>query len=443
MLAKFEDKLNWSDITRNEQLDFSDTDFLRRFVDKWDWSFICESGNLRLDNKFLTQFKEHLDWDLISANTSINFTEEIIQEFSPYWNWTRLKQNKRVEELLGNYVANKIEGSATLSFLEKIQQQYSPWKGSIYHFTHIDNAVEIIKNKKIQSRNRANIQGDAAGNVVHRRDDAHDYARFYFRPQTPTQFYNEFLGKNTSDGYPSKDVGWVSWYEKARGLGFPKCPVPIFFRFSLKEVLFQNENKCCISNGNMQTTSTHFGKIDKMINKFGFEDLYYTPPQFATKEDFNRYRNYAQQEFLVEDHLSFNDLIDFEIVCPSDSDRKLLINLLGEEQKAIFPKIVVDFRYYNNTNPRIEVKEKETELCISTDFNGEGYFILNGSKNLGEVKVVSGDLNSIDDEKIIFKSNITIEKVFNQDLTLRFIDESNRNWFVYSKKKSINHYQQV
>lgn len=114
-------------------------------------------------------------------------------------------------------------------------------------FSHIDNAVEIIKNRKIQSRNKATIKGDAAGNVVHLRNDAHDYARFYFRPHTPTQFYNEFLGKNTSDGYDSKNYGWVSWYEKARGLGFPKCPIPIFFRFSLQEVLFKDKKSNVVS----------------------------------------------------------------------------------------------------------------------------------------------------------------------------------------------------
>lgn len=437
LLSKFQDKWDWSRITKNEHLDFSDTNFLQRFADRWDWSFICESGNLRLDSQTLIQFKKHLDWDLISANTSINFTEEIIQEFKPYWNWTKLKRNKRVVELLGDYVVTEIDSSATLSFLDKIEQQHSSWKGHIYHFTHIENAVEIIKNRKIQSRNRATIKGDAAGNVVHRRGDAHNYARFYFRPQTPTQFYNEFLGKNTSDGYENKDGRWVSWYDKARGLGFPKCPVPIFFRFSLKEVLFQNDNECCISNGNMQTASTRFGSIDTMINKFGFEDLYYTPQQYATKEDYNRYRNYAQQEFLVKDELSFKDLADFEIVCPSDMDRELIINLLGEEQEDIFSKIVVDFTYYNQENPRIEVEESETELRFSTNFNGDGHFVLNGSSNMSELGVVSGDLNSVDDEKIIFKSNITIENKLKQDIVLRFIDESKRNWFVYSRKHSV------
>lgn len=431
LLAKFENKWHWQSITENLQINFSDIDFVQRFVDKWDWHFICENGNLLLNRQTLNLFKEHLDWDLISSNTNLDFIKEIIQEFKQFWNWTALKENKRVVELLGNYVADEINKSATLNFIDKIEQQWSEWKGSIYHFSHIDNAVEIIKNRKIQSRHKAAIKGDAAGNVVHRRGDAHDYARFYFRPHTPTQFYNEFLGKNTTDGYNSKNYGWVSWYDKARGLGFPKCPIPIFFRFSLKEVLFKNEKQCCVSNGNMQTSSTQFGSIDKMINKFGFEDLYYTPQQYATKEDYNRYRNYSQQEFLVKDELSFDDLNDFEIICPSKTDRNLLINLLGQEEKHIFSKIIVNRSYYNNENPRVQIEEEENELRISTNFNGEGYFILN-STNVSDIEILWGELEKMEKDRIIFKSNVSLGNL-KRNIKLNFIDESGRNWFVYAK----------
>ena len=432
LLAKFENKWDWHSITENPQINYTDIAFIERFADKWNWRFICESGKLLLNSQVLSQFKEHLEWDLISSNNNIDFTVEIIQEFKPFWNWTALKNNKRVEELLGNYVNNEINNSSTLNFIDRIEQQWSKWKGSIYHFSHIDNAVEIIKNRKIQSRNKATIKGDAAGNVVHLRNDAYDYARFYFRPHTPTQFYNEFLGKNTSDGYDSKNYGWVSWYEKARGLGFPKCPIPIFFRFSLQEVLFKDEEQCCISNGNMQTGSTQFGSIAKMINKFGFEDLYYTPQQYATKEDYNRYRNYAQQEFLVKDELSFNDLSDFEIVCPSASDRDLLLNLIGSEHKDIFTHIVVDSSYYNNENPRVRIDEEETELHISTSFKGSGYFVLIGTSDLREMEILSGDVNKIDKGKIVFNSYVSLGNV-NQKINLNFIDESGRSWFVYAK----------
>lgn len=431
ILAKFENKWHWQSITENPQINFEDIGFLERFADKWNWRFICESGKLALNNQILTKFKERLEWNLISSNTNVHFTKEIIQEFKQFWNWSNLKANKRVEELLGSYVIDEINKNPTLNFIDKIEQQWSEWKGSIYHFSHIDNAVEIIKNRKIQSRNKANIKGDAAGNVVHRRGDAHDYARFYFRPNTPTQFYNEFLGKNTTDGYNSKNYGWVSWYEKARSLGFPKCPIPIFFRFSLKEVLFKNEKECCISNGNMQTSSTQFGNIDKMINKFGFEDLYYTPQQYATKEDYNRYRNYAQQEFLVKDELSFDDLKDYEIVCPSETDRTLLINLLGEEQKDIFSKIIVNRTYYNNENPRVKIEEEDSELHIKSEFNGQGYFVLSGASNIKEIEILAGDISKMDNYKIIFNSYVSLGNL-RQNIRLSFIDESNRNWFVYA-----------
>jgi hypothetical protein len=146
------------------------------------------------------------------------------------------------------------------------------------------------------------------------------------------------------------------------------------FKFSLKEILFKNEKKCCISNGNMQTNSTKFGIIEEMINKFGFEDLYYTPQKYATKADYNRYRNYAQQEFLVKEELAFDDLADFEIICPSEADRILLKNLLGNEHSDIFSKIIVNKSYYNNENPRVKIEEEDSEIHISTNFIGEGYF---------------------------------------------------------------------
>lgn len=440
LLAKFETKWNWQSITQHLQINFADVDFIKRFADKWDWYFICKWGKLTINGQILKQFKKQLKWDLISSNTNIDFTKEIIQEFKPFWNWTILKENKRVEELLGSYVADEISKSAILNFIDKIEQQQSLWKGSIYHFSHIDNAVEIIKNRKIQSRNKANIKGDAAGNVVHRRDDAHGYARFYFRPHTPTQFYNEFLGKNVADGYENKNriiynsfqtgpiYDQVSWYEKARNLGFPKCPIPIFFRFSLKEVLFESEQQCCVSNGNMQANLTQFNSIDNMLGKFNFDYLY--SEMSYDKENNRKYMNYSQQEFLVKDELSFNDLIDFEIICPSESDRMLLISLLGSEHKDVFSRIVVDAHYYNNKNPRVRIEEEELKLHISTNFNGDGYFVLNGVK-INEIEI-KGVVSKIDKDKIIFNSNVTFGNL-KQNIQLNFIDESNRSWFLYSK----------
>jgi hypothetical protein len=142
--------------------------------------------------------------------------------------------------------------------------------------------------------------------------------------------------------------------------------------------------------------------------------------------------NYSQQEFLVKDELSFNDLFDFEIVCPSEADRTLLIHLLGNEHKNIFSKIVVDRSYYNNENPRIRIEEEDSELHISTNFNGEGYFVLNGTSDIKEMEILVGDVTKTSKDKIIFKSNISLGNV-KQNIQLNFVDESNRSWFVYSR----------
>ena len=435
LLAKFEDKWDWYYITRQPELDFSDVNLLDRFVDKWDWSFICEKSNFTLNSKNIKIFKNHLDWNLISSNTNLEYTKELILEYKPYWNWNKLKQNARIIELFGDFIETSIAQSPKLTFIDKIEDQYSSWSGSIYHFSHIENAVGIIKNRKIQSRNRAIIHGDAAGNVVHRRSDAHEYARFYFRPHTPTQFYNEFLGKNINDGYNNHSTGArVSWYEKARGLGFPKCPIPVFFRFSIKEVLLKNNNSCNISDGNMQTGATTFGPIELMIDKFGFEDLFYMPEQYATREDYNKYRDYSQQEFLVKDELYFDDLIDFEIVCPSLSDKELLISLIGNENKDVFSKIIVDGTYYNNENPRISVDKSENKLFIRSEFEGNGYLNLYTGSSIDPSNIENGDVEKNLGNKIIFKSYLSLNNYIG-NFKLTFIDESKREWFIYQNNK--------
>ncbi len=137
---------------------------------------------------------------------------------------------------------------------------------------------------------------------------------------------------------------------------------------------------------------------------------------------------------MVKDELSFNDLFKFEIICPSEADRTLLINLLGNEHKDSFLKIVVDRRYYNNENPRVRIEEEDSELHISTNFGGEGYFVLNGTSDIKDMEILVGDVTKTSKDKIIFKSKISLGNV-KQNIQLNFIDESNRSWFVYANKQ--------
>lgn len=432
LLAKFETKWDWWNITQNRQINFTDIDFIVRFADKWNWRFICESGKLTLNNQILNKFKEHLEWDLISSNTNIDFTKEIVQEFKQYWNWTALKENKRVKELLGNYVTDEMKKCPILIFIDKIEQQYSQWKGHIYHFSHIDNAVQIIRERKIKSRNTANQLSDSAGNVVYSRTNAHSYARFYFRTHTQTQFYNEYLGIDIGMGY-KKGGEWHSWYEiDYRRLDYPKCPKPIYFEFSLQEVLFAIFEKCNISTGNMQRNKTKFGKIEQMIPLFNFQDLFINPGMDSEK--WKKFREYAQQEFMVEKELDFSSLNYFKIICANEDDRALLIQLLGEDSIEVINNLVIDNSYYRNENPTILHNLKDNNLRISSNKKAEGYFILIGD-DVSLLDIVTGDVIKQEKNKITFKSKIEINNPLIIDITVKYIDEINQEWFVCSNYK--------
>jgi len=429
LLTNFESNWHWHTITRNQQIDFSDIGLVERFADKWDWAFICRSGKLKLNYEGLTRFKKYLDWDLLSANSNIAFTETLIQEFSSFWNWTILKKNKHVEELLGDYVVNEISKSTVLKFIDNIEQQYSGWKGYIYHFSHIDNAVKIIRDRKIKSRSTAKQLSDSAGSVVFSRVEAHSYARFYFRPHTQTQFYNEFLGIDLNSGY-KKQGDWHSWYENEyRRLAFPKCPKPIYFKFSLKEVLYQMLEKCNISTGNMQKSKTQFGKIEKMIHFFNFHDLFINPGKDT--EDWKKFREFAQQEFLIEDELDFAKLNFFTIICSNPEDRNLLINLLGSDSIDIMNNIVVDSSYYRNENPVVACSRADQEISISTAKQANGFFILK-SQNTDLFNIIEGDVVKRESSSLIFKSHVKFSNIENVKFSVEYVDEVNQNWLVFA-----------
>lgn len=433
VLLNFGNKLDWYSITRNKNLPINEIDLIEDFKVKWDWSYLSAASEFPIKDSTLSLFDEFLDWELLSANTNIQFSKESLIKFEKYWNWNLLAKNIKVKDLLGNFAEKKISASSKLKFLSQMDSQYSTWKNAVYHFTHIDNALEIIKSRKIQSRKKATILADAAGNVIHLRDDAHSYARFYFRPHTPTQFYNEFLGKSILDGYKNRNGEWISWYEKSRSLGFPKCPIPIFFRFSLKEIVYDESTESCISNGNMQTRSTKFGPIGKMSNTFGYEDLYYTPEDYATKEDYRKYREFSQQEFLVKDELDFSSYQNYEIICATELDKNLLENMLGTEYKNIFSKIIVDSNYYNFQNPRIDIRLADYRLSVQSDFKGNGSFYLTTKSAIQPAQILEGNIEKITPTSIIFKSNLTIENL-EDDFTIKFIDESSREWTIYRNR---------
>lgn len=435
LLNQFEDYLDWESLTKNENINLSNVELLERFMERWDWRYICKYSAISLDTLGIEKFKSYLDWSTLSENYELKFSKTLIDLYYYKWDWPKLRSNPGVGAVLHEYIEQEINESPDLRLICDTTDKNKNYGGYIYHFSHIENAVDIIRNSSIKSRNSANIKADAAGTVVHLRDDAHEYARFYFRPKTPTQFYNEFLGKRPIDGY-YKGQNWVSWYEKARALGHPKCPVPIFFRFNMHEVLFAKGVDCRISNGNMQTSSTSFGKIAAMIDRFNVDRLYLTPPNDPWKwgsDDYKDYIDFAQQEFLVKGELDFSKLRDYQIICSCDEDKKLLLALLGDSAQEFIRKILVDSSYYNSSNPRIMVSTgAQGTLEISNELDSNGYMTLAPFYDKDLEKITSGKVERLIDNRLVFKTDLRLEN-FTHPFRLTFTDESSRNWFIYDR----------
>lgn len=296
-----------------------------------------------------------------------------------------------------------------------------PQKPYIYHFTHLFNAVEIIKNRKIISRNLAKGHfTNAAGNLVHRRTTAHDYARFYYRSQTPTQFYNECLGIDYC--YDN--------YLQAVKLGLPKCPMPVFFIFDLEEVIFKMPDKCYYSTGNMQSNWATVKKVSTNPYDLNTDYIY-----SSFEDDFDNYKQYSQQEFLVLNEFDFSELKSFKIICFDEEQTNILINQLTNDN--IIEKISTDkYGVFHRKNRQINIIDNKDSIFISTDYHGDAHF---------EVKTLNKNIIDIDNTNVIKETADTISAYPNigfsktdNPVEIHFIDEQNRNWLIYKNHNQNN-----
>lgn len=456
ILWDYKDNLDWKCITENENFNISDIEILKKYEDYLDWSFVSQSNkfpesynnlkqfkhklhwkiiNKRLDKniskEMLESFADVLDWSNISQSMEINFTEELIEKFRHYWDWQLLRKNpqvvERLETTLGKY---KSEFNA-VEFLEQFNR--TPY---IYHFTHLFNAVDIIKERKILSRHKAEGKfANAAGNLVARRDTAHNFARFYYRPQTPTQFYNECLGMDSESGYLKTwrywDGSWIecskwkTYYPQARKLGLPKCPIPVFFKFELKEVLMKMSDKSYYSTGNMQTNWARVNKVSENPNAINTVHLY------SDASDYDNYKQYSQQEFLVLEEFDFSDLDSFEIICYDEEHANILKSQLGND--PICEKIHTDCRgVFHRDNRKLNIEESDNEISISSEYRDSAYLSIKG-KGLKYIQILNPEkIQKETATEIIAYPEIRFTKT-EHPIEVHFVDTAigTRDWLIY------------
>lgn len=469
-LWDYRENLNWNKITKNKIFEISDSELLSKYQDFIDWRFISNSGEFKLTIDNLNQFKDRLhwgtinerkdfyisegilkpfadvlNWSIVSQSMDIKITEELIEKYRNNWDWSLLRKNPQVIERIETSLKKYKAEFNCADFIERFHSE--PY---IYHFTHLFNAIDIIKSRKILSRHKADGKfANAAGNLVDRRDTAHNFARFYFRPQTPTQFYNECLGWDASliTSYGK------SYYPQARTLGLPKCPIPVFFKFSLKEVLMKIPNLCFHSTGNMQTDRSRVIKISDNPNllqtDYLFDNISDAFSMAGGPFNYNRQRHisimerikeYSQQEFLIEEEFDFSELNSFEIICYDDEQAKLLKAQLGED--SICEKINSNsWNTFHRGNRKLHINETDIEITISSDYRDSAYLSIQG-EGITSIQILNPEkIQKETASEIIAYPEIRFTKT-DRPIEVHFVDLTigTRDWLIYKNGIAVNNF---
>lgn len=246
-------------------------------------------------------------------------------------------------------------GDSKTLLLNGLKKQKPDTEVCIYHFSHLENAVTIIKEQQIKSRQLANFKDSAGAGIISQTlEDRKQYARFYFRSHTPTQYYVENWGRGQ--------------YSLDHINGEPVCPVPVFFIIPIDEIIESVNWK--VSLGTMASHNVQYGNTFDIVSKFDFDSLY----KMKSDVDHDRYMAASHQEFLVKDSLHL-DRINYRLAVQDSEARNALLIMLNDYEKWE-PLISIDPDLFYNENPKIKISKNDHKL--STDFTGKrnGKFVM-------------------------------------------------------------------
>lgn len=396
ILDLFEDYVQWQNISENISLNVKDVAFLEQYKDRLDWYYICRRSGFVFTNDILDQFSDYIDWSLASQSLDIVFTKELVEKYKNKWNWPALFSNKAFNNRMELRDRTTPEKDNIIRFIRQFPSDVKP---KAYHFTHMANAVNIIKSMTLQSRDLAEGHFEnSAGSNVTRTNKAHRFARFYFAPQSPTQFYNECLGIDSDNR---------KYYHRALGLGLPKCPLPVFFVFDIEELLMTMPEKCYYSTGNMQKDSSRFYQVTKDPSRLKAKDIF---KRFGNKEE-------KQQEFLVEGEVDFSMIHTIDIYCFDAFQKEMLCQQLQGSPLLSRIKIGGDYLYGRN-NKEVTFEEYNDELEIDTNYSDDyelrvNYQGDNTPNIVNKEKVIRQKGHDIYvSERVILKKDVPFEVYF-------------------------------
>lgn len=223
-------------------------------------------------------------------------------------------------------VLSELRNSKSLIGLNRDKKKV--WTSFCFHFTNLNNAVSILQNGMLVSRNKALESGimeneNASIDVISQTDEEwKQYVRLYFRPRTPTQYNNE--------GFRSKsNLGSLQAH----------CPFPVFFLFNLEETL-QKPNCYFTKNSLAKSGKNELLQTPQQFSELPFSKIYHEGP--FESHDRDEIVACRHAEIVVFDELKLDEALKF-IIVRSLAEKNTFLSLLGPTEKEMYAdKVRVD-----------------------------------------------------------------------------------------------------
>lgn len=269
------------------------------------------------------------------------------------------------------------------NFQKQLQEKFKGsqqewWSNFIYHFSHINNIVKILNSGKLYSRNKAIELGLMANDnandevIQHTQNHYKDYARFYFRPKTPTQYRNEGI------------IPLTQVQNNAH------CPVPVFLLFDFIKILLKDE--VLFSEGNIANRGVRvYSDLGELV-KLEFDNIFHSSA--LPLENYREHIIYCRHaEVLVKEELNVYDYLKLVVVRSQADKESLLFWLNAEARKQLDGKIKVDpLGLFNHRWLSLEKVELQANKIIFHFENPQRnvYNIKISAKRLTDGKIFKG-----------------------------------------------------
>lgn len=216
-------------------------------------------------------------------------------------------------------------------FLKSLEQQdwvkrgeRRRWPRYIFHYTDINNAIEILKAGILLSRTHLEetaglpVSSGSASILASTDSFTKDCVRLYFRPKTPTQYYAE--------GILSKKSLRRSNYPDAH------CPIPIFLLFDSAAILTHAD--CWFSDGGLNSITARRLYTAEELENLPWQKIYHNTwyDRHSIEEADIAFRRNA--EVIVHKKLDLKALSS--IFCRSEAEKETLLYSLPENIRKLY-----------------------------------------------------------------------------------------------------------